>query len=467
MKLRLTKTSKIVFPIAIVLLSVALGFLVWRVNQPEKHLAAVDTEAASTFCQDADLVLTVSKHVCGKNCFSFSGDYEYQCPPQQIFTINVPKEGTYDLKGVVGRGHCDENGCQCQNNEEFYLKINGKVGINPVEDDITSSSPSLCIETTIQQDLGEFDLKEGSNTVFMNTAAPTCLSRNQYPPNSVNLYKICLYAESSCGDEVVDIEAGEECDPPESSCTVGGKSGTCSNECTCDVNPFCGDGNLDPNETCELGDPTGSECTWTSCNQTTCTCLAPGLNISKSVVESCNGEGTQNPVSQLTYTIKVENTGPGIGSVLKIEDVLDSKVVSAGITPSGITTPGQYSNGVILWDFSSSPLVVEAGSSQTYTYTLSVDKENFGLYDNTVTLTPTQGNALQAVASISADCEIVEPSVPQTGLFDTTLGRISVGFLLLLVGGMVYNIPNKAFIFKSKPVNYKYRDRFEQKVAKK
>lgn len=463
MKLRLTKTSKIVFPIAIVLLSVALGFLVWRVNIPQT-VSPTDSEASGydSQCADADYVFTMNVNVCAPLFYA-----QDTCPNSTSKTINLSgiPEGTtarFNVKGVVVR---EAHEGQCQNNEDIYLKI-GTIKGRTAKDTSTTAN---CDKTTVilenlSPNEGSFTFNSGSNKVGVYNASTSVKGDPSYP-DSVYLANICLYSINECGDEIVELD--EECDPPGSSCTVEGKSATCSDQCTCDVNPFCGDGNLDPNETCELDDPTGSQCTWSSCNQTTCTCLAPGLNISKSVVESCNGEGTQNPVSQLTYTIKVENTGPGIGSVLKIEDVLDSKVVSAGITPSGITTPGQYSNGVILWDFSSSPLVVEAGSSQIYTYTLSVDKENFGLYDNTVTLTPTQGNALQAVASISADCEIVEPSVPQTGLFDTTLGRISVGFLLLLVGGMVYNIPNKAFIFKSKPVNYKYRDRFEQKVAKK
>lgn len=461
MKLRLTKTSKIVFPIAIVLLSVALGFLVWRVNIPQT-VSPTDSEASEydSQCADADYVFTMNANVCSPGWHNPDGS----CPPSVTRTINVPDipEGTtarFNVEGVVIREEHPRN----QPYENLYITVNGVRGRTTVDEQSGTAMSAHLEVLSPPADSGKvFTFKPSSNKVVVYSAVT---EDTPGYPNSVFLANICLYSINECGDEIVELD--EECDPPGSSCTVEGKSATCSDQCTCDVNPFCGDRNLDPNETCELDDPTGSQCTWSSCNQTTCTCLAPGLNISKSVVESCNGEGTQNPVSQLTYTIKVENTGPGIGSVLKIEDVLDSKVVSAGITPSGITTPGQYSNGVILWDFSSSPLVVEAGSSQTYTYTLSVDKENFGLYDNTVTLTPTQGNALQAVASISADCEIVEPSVPQTGLFDTTLGRISVGFLLLLVGGMVYNIPNKAFIFKSKPVNYKYRDRFEQKVAKK
>ncbi len=44
MAVRLTKTSKIVFAIAIIVLSVVLGFLIWRVNQ-ESTIAPIDSEA--------------------------------------------------------------------------------------------------------------------------------------------------------------------------------------------------------------------------------------------------------------------------------------------------------------------------------------------------------------------------------------------------------------------------------------
>ena len=53
MAIRLNKTTKIVLAIVIFVLSVALGYLIWRVNQPER-LDPIDSEAApSTNCGTA------------------------------------------------------------------------------------------------------------------------------------------------------------------------------------------------------------------------------------------------------------------------------------------------------------------------------------------------------------------------------------------------------------------------------
>ncbi|NLE31130.1 hypothetical protein GX618_02555, partial [Candidatus Dojkabacteria bacterium] len=74
------------------------------------------------------------------------------------------------------------------------------------------------------------------------------------------------------------------------------------------------------------------------------------------------------------------------------------------------------------------------------------------------------GTTLIATAKIDADCVV---TVPQTGIFDSTLGRISVGFILLLIGGVVYNLPSEIFIHKFKENKFKYRVKFENNIWKK
>ncbi len=191
----------------------------------------------------------------------------------------------------------------------------------------------------------------------------------------------------------------------------------------------------------------------------------PNWNITKSVVEQCVEEGTANPKSELTYTITVKNTGDGAGTISKIEDVLDSKVIDSFVQTTTITSPGIYSAGKITWTYAT-PLSMAAGETKVFTYKLVVDKEHFDTYSNTVTLTPVGSSAVVAAANITADCEITEPTpdgeVPQTGIFDTTVGRIVAGFTLILFGVVVYNVPNGIF---KKRESYKYRERFEKKVA--
>ena len=267
-----------------------------------------------------------------------------------------------------------------------------------------------------------------------------------------------------CGDKVVGT--GEECDPPNDPCTKDSKPGTCSNTCKCAVNPYCGDGQLKDDEECEVGDPAGVKCAWSSCNQSACICLLPGLSISKTVVKQCTDEGSENPKSELLYTITVNNTGTGLGQISKIEDTLDTKVVAAGIIPTEITEGGSYLGGKITWLFST-PLTISPGETKVYSYKMIVDKSHFGIYTNTVVLTPVSGESIQATATINADCIVM---VPQTGIFDTTVGRIVGGFGLILLGGFVYSMPSRLFILNRQSDERrrnKYRVRFESKIFKK
>ena len=267
-----------------------------------------------------------------------------------------------------------------------------------------------------------------------------------------------------CGDKV--IGTGEECDPPNNPCTKDGKPGTCSNTCKCAVNPYCGDGQLKDDEECEVGDPAGVKCAWSSCNQSACICLLPGLSISKTVVKQCTDEGSENPKSELLYTITVNNTGTGLGQISKIEDTLDTKVVAAGIIPTEITEGGSYLGGKITWLFST-PLTISPGETKVYSYKMMVDKSHFGAYANTVVLTPVSGEPIQATATINADCIV---TVPQTGIFDSTIGRIAGGFGLILLGGFVYSMPSRLFILNRQSEEKrrnKYRVRFESKIFKK
>lgn len=190
--------------------------------------------------------------------------------------------------------------------------------------------------------------------------------------------------------------------------------------------------------------------------------------ITKAVTEACIDEGTANPKSELSYTITVKNTGTGSGTIAKIEDVLDTKVL-ASFVQTGITSPGAFADGKITWNYATTPLSFTAGEQKIFTYKLIVDKDHFGTYANTVTLTPTVGTTKQATANIGADCTITEeekPVVPETGIFDNTLGRISAGFVLVIFGVLVYNIPNGVLRINGEK-KYKYRVRFEKKVANK
>ncbi len=476
MALRLNKTSKILFALGIVILSGALGYLIWRVNEKETvapgeskagenqcccpedigHPERGCTSSVACICEFAegncdDLPLCTPEYNCyeGSDC-----NDQVSCSWPSVAFCNYGKcECRSSNNGCTSSNHCTPS-CDgelydppCKSGESVSCSDECS-GCNNAY-----TYNSCCRKEEVEVVCG--DGKKDSTEACDYKASPTGCKSGYTCTN-----KCKCVATASCGDGKVDT--GEDCDPKAipTGCNTGA---TCLSDCSCSAvtEDTCGDGTLDTGEECEVGDPTGNSCTWVNCNQSTCLCKA--LSITKGVVERCIDEGTENPKAELTYTVTVANSGTEDRTVTKIEDVLDPKILSAGITPTGITSPGAYSNGKILWDYQTTNLAIKGGETKIYTYKLSVDKANFGEYTNTVTLTRSTGVTSEASSKIVADCVI---EIPQTGIFDSTLGRIAVGIALLIIGGVVYTIPSRVLILQKKENPYKYRGRFEKRITK-
>jgi hypothetical protein len=79
-----------------------------------------------------------------------------------------------------------------------------------------------------------------------------------------------------CGDGILGNTEGEECEMDNPSGVNCSWSECNQSSCTCPEVLECGDGEFNvAGEECEEGDPEGYECTWSECNHTTCKCPVP------------------------------------------------------------------------------------------------------------------------------------------------------------------------------------------------
>ncbi|HNR53439.1 MAG TPA: hypothetical protein PKI16_03115, partial [Candidatus Dojkabacteria bacterium] len=158
----------------------------------------------------------------------------------------------------------------------------------------------------------------------------------------------------------------------------------------------------------------------------------PSWDITKKGAEQCLESGD----AQIIYTIKVKNIGTGTGSIDKIVDALDSKVLASYITGT-ISGGGLFNSGNITWELEAEEETFAADQEKTYTYTLVIPKTAFGSYTNMVTATPTTGENFSDSVEVKVDC--IE-DIPQTGLFDSTVIKIVAGIILLLLGFNLHRI---------------------------
>lgn len=174
----------------------------------------------------------------------------------------------------------------------------------------------------------------------------------------------------------------------------------------------------------------GEACTLTTAYTTDDIPTNPNWEISKTAVEQCIDEGTETPSSEIEYTVTVTNTGDGNGYIDTIVDTLDTKVSTDEL--SLISHDGIFSSGRITWDLDTTTGLFEPEEEKTYTYTVSVSEDEFGIYQNSVKATSTDGDPVIANANVTVDCEVGD--TPETGLFDNNTKTITLGFIFILIG---------------------------------
>lgn len=197
----------------------------------------------------------------------------------------------------------------------------------------------------------------------------------------------------------------------------------------------------------------------------------PDWTITKTGAEQCLEDGD----AQVIYTIKIKNVGTGTGSIDKVVDALDSKVLASYITGT-ISEGGLFGSGSITWELEAAEETFAANQEKTYTYTLVIPKTAFGSYTNMVTAYPTAGDNFSDSVEVTVDC-IQDVPVPQTGLFDSTVAKIVAGIVLLLLGFNLHRVDsgfknvqnslNKLTISMQDNQSERRKRNFEKKIVKK
>ncbi|KUK76581.1 MAG: protein of unknown function DUF11 [candidate division WS6 bacterium 34_10] len=255
----------------------------------------------------------------------------------------------------------------------------------------------------------------------------------------------------------------------------GGSNCELSTSFTINEEPVsCGDGKLDSTlgEECEVGNPLGVLCTWDVCIKSDCSCPVviqtnPDWTIKKTAIPQCiivNDETYANG----SYTVTVTNVGEGNGNIDKIVDQLDETVLEEYLKE--ISDNGVYSSGVITWDLEGEEEIFSPQESLQLTYNIEVPAEDFGTFENLVTAYPTEGDNFSDDESLELICDIKEePEIPETGIFDTVMGKILFGVILILIGISWPNITEGMI-----KLNYSFKEQmsdrrmknFERKVVK-
>jgi hypothetical protein len=169
-----------------------------------------------------------------------------------------------------------------------------------------------------------------------------------------------------------------------------------------------------------------------------------------------------------TYTITVTNVGEGEGSIDKIVDELDEKVLEEYLNE--ISNGGAYTSRIITWDLEGEEETFSPEESMQFTYYIKIPQEDYGIYRNTVTAYPIQGDNFIADKSLDLTCDIVEKEeIPQTGIFDNVVNRIILGVIFILLGsnwGSVTNTILKLNYSRKEYLSDQRMKRFERKVVK-
>ena len=231
---------------------------------------------------------------------------------------------------------------------------------------------------------------------------------------------------------------------------------------------LCGNGIIDNGEDCDTG-ITGENGQCQGDGETVAcpnTCVCPVVNQTnpdwtivkdvKSEYIVINGEN----YASIDYTIDITNIGDGEGSIDRIVDELDDKVIKEYIQE--ISNNGVYASSSITWDLEGVDEVFSPQENLELIYSFRIPESAYGTYRNIVTAYPTEGDNFSDNATLTLVAKGESQTVPQTGIFDTVIGRISLGFSFIFLGGLISQNSRINYLFNS----VSERNRFKKDIRK-
>jgi len=511
-KLKLTKKWKIIIIIILVLiLGGSGGYLLWRTNQ-EETVAPTDSEAGQSYNGSCWACCTESE-------FKYDSNGNKYCPGGSLCKCSVKcgdgvtidkKCGDSDAKACtncyhaapgnddpVGGVECNI-GSQCDNTcywpEVAYCNGDGTCSCK-------SGSSNGCTSSTACEPVCPSGYEKCTSNCGTDTKTATCTDRcagcnNKYT-NKITCKKVTSNTCDSGEWLTKPTGSYKYCDPISYAAKAKDKDGINKTSVVAKLNNTTRPSVSFTNETATTVELSESLSTTTSCLPvgtytldlswkdkkgatstncaltTTFSILAeeqnPNWTIAKTGVEQC----LENGDAQVIYTIKIKNSGTGTGSIDKIVDALDSKVLASYITGT-ISEGGLFGSGNITWELEAAEETFAANQEKMYTYTLVIPKTAFGTYSNTATAYPTTGESFFDSIAVTVDC--IE-DIPQTGIFDSTVAKIVAGIVLLLLGfnlhrvdlnfRKVQNSLNKLSISIQDTQSERRKRNFEKKIVKK
>jgi uncharacterized repeat protein (TIGR01451 family) len=180
---------------------------------------------------------------------------------------------------------------------------------------------------------------------------------------------------------------------------------------------------------------------------------ASSFSVSKATSQSCVERVSPN--NSTTFTITVKNNSETSDTIESIKDKLPLgfTYVPSSSTLNGdaisdsvfVTTTEVGDSQEIVWEPQDS-WSISSNSTLTITFDATAGSQALsGDNLNEVIVTPSEipedPSTLRTSVNLTVaqDCEDIDTSTPQTGLFDTTLGRIAFGIGIILIGIIIHN----------------------------